>query len=74
MKANRPRPSRKQTLAPGWTQAKLKKVIDHFEKQSESEQLAEHEAGIRAEEQTLMVVPTGLVPEIRKLIEKKRET
>jgi hypothetical protein len=74
MKRNAPTRSRSQRLPPGWTQAKIKKVIDHFEKQNENEQLAEHEAGLRAEEQTLMAVPTALVSEIRKLIQKKRKT
>jgi hypothetical protein len=38
----------------------------------EEEQVAEIEAGLAKQGQTVMVVPTELVPEIRKLITRKR--
>ena len=40
--------------------------------QTEDEQVAEHEAAFQAEGQTVMVVPTELVPAIVKLIGTKR--
>ena len=45
---------------------------EHYDNQTEDEQVAEHEAAFLAEGQTVMVVPTELVPQIVKLISKKR--
>ena len=62
----------KQRLPKGWTQEKIRKLAEHYDNQTEDEQVAEHEAAMQAEGQTVMVVPTELVPEIVKLINKKR--
>jgi hypothetical protein len=64
--------AKKQKLPPGWTQDRLRKLAEYYENQSEAEQLAEHERAFRAQGQTVMVVPTELVPEIRKVIARKR--
>jgi cytochrome c553 len=62
----------KQLYPDGWSEERIRKVAEHYENQSENEQAAEHEAAFRAEGQTVMVVPTELVPEIVKLIGKKQ--
>lgn len=62
---------KKQKLPRGWTEAKIQRVIEHYENQTEEEAVAEDEAAFKAEGQTVMVVPTELVPEIRKLIARK---
>jgi hypothetical protein len=56
----------------GWDEGRIRKLAEHYEHQTEDEQLAEHEAAFRAEGQTVIVVPTELVPEIVKLIGKRR--
>jgi hypothetical protein len=62
-----------QTNPAGWDEDRVRKLADHYENQTEDEQVAEHEAAMRAEEnQTLMVVPTELVPEVVKLINNRR--
>jgi len=61
-----------QTYPAGWDEARVRKLAEHYDHQTEGEQVAEHEAAFRAEGQTVMVVPTELVPEIVKLISKKR--
>jgi hypothetical protein len=63
---------KKQSLPPGWTQERVRKLAEHYDNQSEEEQAAEHVAALRAEGTTVMVVPTELVPEIERLITKKR--
>jgi hypothetical protein len=63
---------RKQPYPPGWDEERIRKLAEHYDNQTEDEQIAEHEAAFRAEGQTVMVVPTELVPEIVKLISKKR--
>jgi hypothetical protein len=63
---------KKQGLPKGWTQERIRKLAEHHDNLTEDEQAAEIEAGLTEENQTVMVVPTKLVPEIVKLINKKR--
>jgi hypothetical protein len=63
---------KKQRLPKGWTQEKIRKLAEHHDNLTEAEQAAEIEAGLTEENQTVMVVPTELVPEFVKLINKKR--
>ena len=63
---------KKQAYPAGWTEQRVRKLAEHYDNQTEDEQVAEHEAAFRAEGQSIMVVPTELVPEIVKLIGKKR--
>ncbi len=63
---------KKQKYPAGWDEERVRKLAEHYDNQTEDEQVAEHEAAMRAEDQTVMVVPTELVPEIVKLINKKR--
>jgi hypothetical protein len=62
----------KQRLPPGWTEKEIQDLATYYDNQSEDEQVAEHEAALRSHQQTVMVVPTELVPEIRKLISRRR--
>lgn len=63
---------KRQRLPAGWDEERVRKLADHYDNQIEDEQVAEHKAAHLAENQTVMVVPTDLVPEIVKLIHKKR--
>ncbi len=64
----------KQTRFPkGWDEARIKRVIEHYESQSETEAIAEDEAALALEDQTLMEVPNDLVPIVRELIAKQRK-
>lgn len=73
MKSNdRPKRPKKQKLPRGWTEKKIRDLIDHYENQTEEEQVAEHEAAYMSADQTMMGVPTDLVPEVRKLIARRR--
>ena len=62
----------KQKLPPGWTEKGIRELARYYDNLTEEEQVAEIEAGLAQEGQTVMVVPTELVPEIRKLISRKR--
>ncbi|MHB1326216.1 MAG: hypothetical protein ACYDGS_09750 [Thermoleophilia bacterium] len=57
---------------PGWDEARVKRVLAHYEAQSEEEAVAEDEAAFEAQDQTVMEVPTDLVPAVRKLIAKRK--
>ena len=63
---------RKQKYPTGWDEKRIRKLAEHYDNQAEDEQVAEHEEAFRAKNQTIMVVPTELVPEIIKLINRKR--
>ena len=61
-----------QKYPPGWDQTRVEKVLAHYESQDELEAVAEDEAGLELEGQTLMEVPSGLVSKVRELIAKYR--
>ena len=52
----------------GWDEKRVRKVLEHYENQTEEEAVAEDEAAYQAEGQTVMIVPTKLVPAIRQLL------
>jgi len=57
---------------PGWDEDRVRKVLRHYEEQTEKEATAEDEAALEDRGQTFMEVPNDLVPEIRSLIAKHR--
>ena len=56
----------------GWDQARVRRVLEHYEEQSDDEAVAEDEAAYEATTHTAMEVPVDLVPTIRELIAKRR--
>jgi hypothetical protein len=52
----------------GWDQERVQRVLQHYEKQTEEEAVAEDEAAFEDQTQTVMEVPIELVPAVRKLI------
>jgi hypothetical protein len=57
---------------PGWDEERVRRVLAHYEEQSEDEAVAEDEAAFEEPNQTVMEVPTVLVPAIRELIAKHK--
>lgn len=63
----------KETKYPaGWNERKVRRVLKHYDSQTEDEAVAEDEAAFELKDQTVMVVPKRLVPEITRLIERRR--
>jgi hypothetical protein len=60
----------KSQFPPGWDHARVKRVLEHYEHQTEEEAVAEDEAAFEAPGQTVMEIPTVLVPAVRELIAK----
>ena len=58
----------------GWNAAKIRKVIEYYDNQSDEEGAKEIEAAGEAERVTLVEVPTVLLPQVRKLIAKHRKS
>jgi hypothetical protein len=61
-----------QKFPHGWDEQRVQKVLAHYENQTEDEAVAEDEAAYDTEGQTVMIVPTELVPAIRKLLGRRR--
>jgi hypothetical protein len=55
-----------------WNEARVRRVLEHYERQTEDEVVAEDEAAFESRGQTVMVVPKQLVPDITRLIERRR--
>ena len=56
------------TFPPGWDAERVARVLAHYAQQTEEEAVAEDEAAFEAAGQTMMEVPTDLVPAVRALI------
>jgi hypothetical protein len=62
----------KQSRFPkGWDEERVKRVLDHYEKLTEDEAVAEDEAAWEDVSQTFVEVPNELVPAVRELLAKK---
>jgi len=58
----------KNRFPPGWDEERVRRVLEHYEEQSEEEAVAEDEAAFDAAAGTLMAIPPALVPDVRELI------
>lgn len=54
----------------GWDADRVRRVLEHYESQSDDEAIAEDEAAYDTDGQTVMIVPTELVPQIQQLVAK----
>jgi hypothetical protein len=63
---------KKHRLPRGWTETSIREPAARHDRQTEDERAAEIEPALSAKDQTLMMVPTELVPEIQALIARKR--
>ena len=53
---------------PGWDEARVRDLIEHYESQTEDEAVAEDEAAFEDKSQTMMLIPNELVPVVRALL------
>lgn len=63
---------KQNVFPPGWDEDRVRRVLAHYEEQTEEEAVAEDEAALEDKTQTLMEVPTELVPTVRELIAKRK--
>lgn len=66
--------TKQSKFPPGWDEDRVKRVLKHYESQSEEEAVAEDEAVFDASVGTVMNVPKELVPEVRELIARHKKT
>jgi hypothetical protein len=57
---------------PGWNDARVQRVLAHYEEQSDSEAVADDEAAYRSTTTTVMKIPVKLVPAVWALLAKRR--
>ncbi len=56
----------------GWNEKKVHRVLEHYERQSEEEAVAEDDVAFEKSPHTVMKVPRALVPAVRTLIAKRQ--
>jgi hypothetical protein len=58
---------------PGWNEERVQQVLAHYEQQTEEEAVAEDEAALERNDESVMQVPFDLVPLVRELIAKHHD-
>ncbi|MCH7700548.1 MAG: hypothetical protein IID37_02560 [Planctomycetes bacterium] len=66
--------SKNGNYPPGWDEERVRRVLEHYERQTDGEAVAEDEAAFESTTNTAMQVPVDLVPKIREMIAKRRRT
>lgn len=61
-----------QAYPKGWDEERVRRVLAHYEEQSEEEAVAEDEAASETAGQTFIEVPNELIPAIREMIARHR--
>jgi len=56
----------------GWSDARVQRVLDHYQRQTETDAVAEDEAAYKSTKATTMRIPVTLVPAVRALLAKRR--
>lgn len=57
---------------PGWDADRVRRVLEHYESQSEEEGVAEDEAAFELGGQTVVEIPSDLLPAVRELLAKRK--
>ena len=63
---------RSAKFPPGWDEERARRVLEHYETQSDAEAVAEDEAAYESTTETMMSVPVELVPRVLELIASHR--
>ncbi|HSR68814.1 MAG TPA: hypothetical protein VLU25_12825 [Acidobacteriota bacterium] len=58
----------KNKYPPGWDESRVRRVVEHYEAQSDEQALAEDEAAYETTTHTTMEIPVDLVGTVRQLI------
>ena len=59
---------------PGLNEQRIRRVLEHYEQQTDEEAVAEDEAAFEDSTQTVMEVPREIVPTIRELVAKHKRS
>ena len=61
-----------QKFPQGWDESRVRRVLDHYESQTDEQATTEDQEAFESTTHTAMEVPVELVPEVRQLIAKRR--
>ena len=64
---------KQSTFPPGWDEERVRRVLVHYEQQTEEAAVAEDEAVFEDQTQTVMGIPKELVPAVRELIARHQD-
>ena len=64
----------KQVFPPGWNERKVRAVIRHYDRLTDEELAQEIATAPEVSEETLISVPTKLLPAVRKLISRHQRS
>lgn len=62
----------KNRFPEGWDEERVRRVLEHYDSQSDEESVAEDEDRLDSSKHTVMEVPAELVPAVRSLIAKQQ--
>ena len=62
----------RQRFPRGWNAKRVMELLAYYDNQTDEEGAAEYEAAMTINGQSMMLVPTELIPEIRRLIARRR--
>ncbi len=57
---------------PGWDEERVRRVLEHYEHQTDEQAAAEDEAAMADHPETVISVPVDLLPAVRELIGKQQ--
>ena len=63
---------RQDAFPEGWDEERVRRVMKHYEDQTEEEAVAEDEAGYEDVTESSVTVPVELLPAVRELLAKHR--
>lgn len=63
---------KQRRFPPGWDEDRVRRVLEHYDAQSDEEAVAEDEASHESTTHTAMEIPVELVPQVRELLAKRR--
>lgn len=55
-----------------WSATRVRRVLDHYERQTDAEAIAEDDAAYKSTTSTSMKIPVKLVPAVRALLARRR--
>lgn len=56
---------------PGWDEERVRRLLEHYERQTEAEAVAEDEAAFEDPAYATMLIPQELVPAVRDLLARR---
>lgn len=56
---------------PDWDEARIRRVLDHYETQTDRDAAVEDELAYESTTETMMSIPVDLVPAVRELVARR---